>query len=483
METVIKTASSASHSVFMYRNGYVYKIWIEYSPWRYLNPGLAYETKVYEKINSTILREYPHAPFVRHVASGSCPWSKLEEELKLTSNQINRIKAGLISKLITRGITNDVRIIDSIFFTPLLKVNYNITENCTNCITYGNVLYQYLEYKETSLLVAAAFGLLVICYGITLLYQHGIVHNDLHHANIMIMDQAGVQIPRIFDYDLAYMNGIDNDKLDLHYERAGMANYLEEDYSTDLIKFIVYINLVHSIDQTLTFNRNIFGLLGLDDEWVYEFEGLFNIYDGFLRPLGSDISSMHNPVEMFELYHHVKIFAQVDKLDDMMNVMVNKLRSDNENELANAYNHVWQQIRTPVTQQTNSLDSEYKIDIVVDAHDKNYTITTVDNVDMSDYKIDIVIDDMNAQSDVDDISRSEYEYEKEQILHTINEFKFDDLEDLRRIKIPYRSTLDIMANNCIEEEICDYHNKKNIYPHQTDQTILIDHRKMKIYLS
>jgi serine/threonine protein kinase len=113
-----------------------------------------------------------------------------------------------------------------------------------------------------------------ICFGLKLLYDNKIVHNDLHRQNILVSSDGDV---KIYDFDRSYIQGqpnpLLNDDCTVKPCASSQCNiYHEGGYCIDFYKLLSYLTADIDVFQ------NFVKVLGLDPDKLYEDETLYDIF-------------------------------------------------------------------------------------------------------------------------------------------------------------------------------------------------------------
>jgi hypothetical protein len=157
-----------------------------------------------------------------------------EESKKRTNNLVSK---AIFEIIIIPNIQNSTSLHKIMKY---INNNYNLT--------------QHLKYCKTMCLL-----LKKVFIGIKCLLKNDITHNDLHASNILVQNQNQIYKTYIFDFDRAYIKGIDNKLLNDYCEDYTQCNKYDE--WLDLLKILCYVvvslpqNIVYKIFEIMSNSR------------------------------------------------------------------------------------------------------------------------------------------------------------------------------------------------------------------------------------
>lgn len=308
MPVIFPQKNSASDSVIALTDRLVYKIWVKTD----YTAGLDYEQRVYARINNKILSQYPNAPFIKHEMDGvfrmstsSAGVKKIQQTLDFPLNSSRQLHNKLLMLL-----DDFVDELDD--YPSHISIGFNVTEICKDCKTMYDVI---VNNPDESLI---AFLYLEVCFGLNLLRQNKIAHNDLHHGNIFIDQTGQYPIPRIYDYDRSYIKGKNNPFLaDGNLCRMASQCNSVNTYNRDMLYLLQWV-FSSRIDQ-VKFLR----YLSLSDdqiERVIDFYGRLNPF--FTLRNGTDESILKDEGTMQES-GIPQIFEKLENNNDLNRIVEN----------------------------------------------------------------------------------------------------------------------------------------------------------------
>jgi serine/threonine protein kinase len=214
--------------------------------------GLEYEKLVYmEKINALLLK-YPDLPFLKYIGEAKVSIKDLATDLGIDESL--PILASAIMLFLDDEDRQNTFSSENLQRFARAKIRY-LTREIIDSVTLKMIILPRIEFRTLSdILPIASTNKIIdiirkIVEGLEVLYRYGVVHNDLHSSNIMIEDKTEKVL--IFDWDRAYVKGVDNPQLSNEQCDGlcayGQCNILNPDgYSIDFFKVLCYILKIRS---------------------------------------------------------------------------------------------------------------------------------------------------------------------------------------------------------------------------------------------
>lgn len=244
----------------------IMKIWLHDEKTEHTE-ALSYEQNIYNTVINNIIREQNNAPLLKYIGDGN---NKSVEDLgkllgcKDENQSFLILKAAFYiyskntkkqnkynSKQILSVLKNpsDLKIVDNLRINAIILplINYTSLSDQINTCSYQDLVGYITQ----------------IISGIYLIYNKGLVHNDLHLGNIMIEQNTNKVL--IFDWDRAYLLNEDNPLLDSHQCGRGRCSrnsqcniYHTNGYATDMYKVLYYIFTNRSLVDQFDILQEVF---------------------------------------------------------------------------------------------------------------------------------------------------------------------------------------------------------------------------------
>jgi len=208
--------------------------------------GVDYEVKVYQQIYQDIFSQYPYAPFSKYYMNGKCKVEQLVERIFQTGDipdeKNNKIK--LLQELTNYASQNGK-------YDPIPDISFMANFRVQNT-TFGNYLAHYGNKKEELNLLLFIFAQII--FGLVLLKQNKISHNDLHSSNILVNDEKSVFI---FDFDRSYSERIGKNPVNYTFHQQNVF----DSYPRDFYKLLCYVKrhsnqMFHKLYQIVNFKAD-----------------------------------------------------------------------------------------------------------------------------------------------------------------------------------------------------------------------------------
>lgn len=255
---------------------YVMKVWNAESK-TVQEQGLDYERAVYQTQINSILQENPDAPFLKYVEDGcDVTVTQMGEQIGISNEEGWNLWKTVLYIYLNHPFSQFTY--DGADIEAYSKRHRDIKKpevlDRVNNIRLKCIMLPFVKFRSLSAMVRSVSTARLFKYvkqiirGIKMIYDKGVVHNDLHLGNIMIEEKSDNVL--IFDWDRSYVKGINNPLLnpDGPYLRrvdcctgrcsSSQCNVFSEGgYSTDLYKVLYYI-LRYRHDDKYTLLKNVF---------------------------------------------------------------------------------------------------------------------------------------------------------------------------------------------------------------------------------
>jgi serine/threonine protein kinase len=263
-----KNSASPTIIVLNKTKNQIYKCWNSATDTKYTK-GLEYEKFVYEKVIKQLLSEDQNLPFLRYIGEAKFSIKDFAKYLDLDKSSADTLKLSIMMFL------NDEDNINTFSSNELYnyagsKSKYLTDKDMQDAVVLKMIVLPNIEFRTIKdILTVASTEKVVhiirkIVEGLSALYKKGVVHNDLHHGNIMIENKTEKVL--IFDWDRSYMKGYNNplisDQQCKGTCKRGQCNIFNPDgYSIDFFKILCYIiksrSVIGDADKILSSISNI----------------------------------------------------------------------------------------------------------------------------------------------------------------------------------------------------------------------------------
>jgi serine/threonine protein kinase len=228
--------------------------------------ALTYEIKAYEEINN-LLEKDPTLPYIKYIGSGTSSVGDIGEQLIKIKSTEDRDFFKAACRLFFSNTAADKCIYSKKNLEKFRGVDDNILSYKMTFIILPFIeYYRFTDFMNVykSSIQSASLTIKELIRGIAVLYNNGIVHNDLHATNVMI-GKTNSNI-YIFDWDRSYIKDIDNPLLNKDKCKGDCGNksqcniYNKGGYAIDMYKILSFILSIRVYDDSCQLLPRVFGI-------------------------------------------------------------------------------------------------------------------------------------------------------------------------------------------------------------------------------